>query len=204
MIQDDYCLSLMNYWTRSAFKKFHTQLAHNIGQKQTNAFCFRVQSWKTMWLQRWCNLKAANWFWTVAALEEEKFIMWSHFFFFSPFVVQGAYPHQTCRRVAQIYAGKSCRGHKQHSALPNAWCGGGHLCQARGPGKDCPCLLGVGGADQGRVPVLSHITPQYSRGAFARSLSSISHHSLSQHLSSPTTQGNWNRNKARSIFLWQI
>ena len=43
MIQDDYCLSLMNYWTRSAFEKFHTQLAHNTGQKQTSAFRFRVQ-----------------------------------------------------------------------------------------------------------------------------------------------------------------
>lgn len=120
-------------------------------------------------------------------------------FFPSTFVVQGAYPHQTRRRVEQVYAGESRWGHQQRFAFPNAWRGGGHLRQARGPGKDCPCLSGGCGADRGSVLFLSHGTPQYSRGASARSLSNISHHRLSQRLPSPTTQGNWNRNKARSI-----
>lgn len=86
-------------------------------------------------------------------------------FFPSPFVVQGAYPHQTRRRVEQIYAGKSCWGHKQRFALPNAWRGGGHLREARGPGKDRPCLSeGVGGGPrQGPVPESWHPTIQQKR-----------------------------------------
>lgn len=54
--------------------------------------------------------------------------------------VQGEYLNQTRRRIEQIYAGKSDRGHKQCSAFPNARSGGGRLCQAWRHGKGCVCL----------------------------------------------------------------
>lgn len=65
--------------------------------------------------------------------------------------VQGAYLNQTRRRIEQIYAGKSGRGYKQHSSLPDAWRGGGRLCQPWGPGKEHACLWGGGRLKRGCV-----------------------------------------------------
>lgn len=75
----------------------------------------------------------------------------SSFKIFSVFasLVQGAYLNQTRCRIEQIYVGKSGWGHKQYSSLPDAWCGGGCLCQAWGHGKERACLW-----DRGKPNVL--------------------------------------------------
>ena len=125
-------------------------------------------------------------------------------FFFSPFVVQGAYPHQTRRRVKQIYAGKSCRGHKQHSALPNAWRGGGHLCQARGPGEDRPCLPGGGGRPR-QGPSLESRHPTVQQRSF---YALFVQHFTSQSLSAPLLPNDPGKLETEirpdPLFLWQI
>lgn len=125
-------------------------------------------------------------------------------FFPSTFVVQGAYPHQTRRRVEQVYAGESRWGHQQRFALPNAWRGGGHLRQARGPGKDCPCLSGGCGADRGSV--LSWVTaPHSTAGALLRALCPTFHITGSLSASPPQRPRETGTEiRPDPLFLWQI
>lgn len=130
-----------------------------------------------MWFQR-CyhlNFKAANGFCMNATSEEKFFLethswcLWLLLLFFLP-SVSGAHLNQTGCRTEQIYAGKSGWGHKQYSALPNAWRGGGRLCQAWRHGKDHAGLWD--GADWGVTLLCAALSwPRKSGRACVPSLS---------------------------------